>query len=250
LPALEQVRDQMGEVGFAGLWWDEPPEWAEGEGLEPALRNEAAAFRRLRIRVDPPVPYSQVIRKMSTGRVNIFTQRPVLAHLKHLTGRYFEEFCADTVPLLMLEPGFAEEVYGPATELTMPGRVAENCSMPSGAPSTTAHCRGDPPPPRRAPFLQPPCWRLVATRRMMLKSARMNVLFVMEPRNNAGCTQALANYARASELPATRWRSTVRRLSIPGMRLCTDVKTFGRIIYVFESELYRVSRLREVAMLG
>jgi hypothetical protein len=126
LPALEQVRDQMGEVGFAGLWWDEPPEWAEGEGLEPALRNEADAFRRLRIRVDPPVPYSQVIRKMSTGRVNIFTQRPVLAHLKHLTGRYFEEFCADTVPLLMLEPDFAEEVYGPAArELTMPGRVAE-----------------------------------------------------------------------------------------------------------------------------
>jgi len=126
LPAFEQVREQVGEIGFAGLWWDKLPEWAGAEGLEPALRNEADAFRRLRIRVDPPVPYSAVIRKMSTGRVNIFTQRPVLAHLKHLTGRYFEEFCADTVPLLMLEPDFAEEVYGPAArELTLPGRVAE-----------------------------------------------------------------------------------------------------------------------------
>ena len=126
LPAFEQIRGQVGEIGFAGLWWDQLPEWAQVEGLEPALRIEADAFRRLKIRIDPPVPYTEVIRKMSTGRINIFTQRPVLAHLKHLTGRYFEEFCADTIPLLMLDPDFAEEVYGPAgRELALPGRVAE-----------------------------------------------------------------------------------------------------------------------------
>jgi hypothetical protein len=126
LPALHQVRDRVGEIGFAGLWWDELPKWAVEEGLEPALRNEADAFRRLRIKIDPPVPYSQVIQKMSTGRVNIFTQRPVLAHLKHLTGRYFEEFCADTIPLLMLNSDLAEAVYGPAArELTLPGRIGE-----------------------------------------------------------------------------------------------------------------------------
>lgn len=126
LPAFEQIRDQVGEIGFLGLWWDAAPEWAGEEGLEPAFRLEGEAFRRLRIRTAPAVPYTEVIRAMGNGRVNIFTQRPVLAHLKHLTGRYFEEFCADTIPLLMLKPDLAEAVYGPAgRELTLPGRVAE-----------------------------------------------------------------------------------------------------------------------------
>jgi hypothetical protein len=62
---------------------------------------------------------------MSQARINIFTQRPFLAHVKHLTLRYFEEFCADTIPLLMLKDDLAESVYGPAgRELTLPGRVA------------------------------------------------------------------------------------------------------------------------------
>jgi hypothetical protein len=95
-------------------------------GLEPAYRVDTEKFRRLRIRVEPPVSYTDVIRTMSTGRINIFTQRPFLAHVKHLTLRYFEEFCADTIPLLMLDDDLAEAVYGPAgLELTLPGRVAE-----------------------------------------------------------------------------------------------------------------------------
>ena len=79
----------------------------------------------------------------------------------------------------------------------------------------------------------------------------MNVLFVMEPRNNAGCTQALANYARVGEEAGhTMALYGTPELDIPGMRLSTDVRAFGRVIYVFESELYRVNRLGEVAMLG
>ena len=126
LPAFERIRDQVGEIGFLGLWWDGVPEWAWEYDLEPAFRVEAEAFSRLQIRTEPPVPYSEVIRTMSTGRINIFTQRPFLQHVKHLTLRYFEEFCADTIPLLMLESDIAEAVYGPAgRELTLPGRVAE-----------------------------------------------------------------------------------------------------------------------------
>ena len=70
--------------------------------------------------------YTDVIRTMSTARVNIFTQRPVLRHLKHLTLKYFEIFYADTIPLLMLDEDLAVAVYGaPARELILPGRVAE-----------------------------------------------------------------------------------------------------------------------------
>ena len=75
--------------------------------------------------------YTDVIQTMSTARINILTQRPLLRHLKHLTLKYFEIFCADTIPLLMLDDDHAEEVYGPAArELTLPGRVArEDRSM-------------------------------------------------------------------------------------------------------------------------
>jgi hypothetical protein len=126
LPAFEQIRGEIGEIGFLGLWWDGVPEWAHAMGLEPAYRVDAERFRRLNIKVEPPVNYTDVVRTMSTGRINIFTQRPFLAHVKHLTLRYFEEFCADTIPLLMLKDDLAEAVYGPAgRELTLPGRAAE-----------------------------------------------------------------------------------------------------------------------------
>ncbi len=127
LPALESIRGEItGDIGFLGLWWDRVPEWAHAMGLEPAYRVDTERFRRLGIKIEPPVKYTEVVHAMSTGRINIFTQRPFLAHVKHLTLRYFEEFCADTIPLLMLETDLAEAVYGPAGgELTLPGRVAE-----------------------------------------------------------------------------------------------------------------------------
>jgi hypothetical protein len=126
LPAFEQIRGQVGEIGFLGLWWNEIPDWTEKLDLDPAIRLDPEAFRRLKIRIEPPCHYTEVIRTMSSARINIFTQRPFLAHVKHLTLRYFEEFCADTIPLLMLDADLAAAVYGPAgRELTLPGRVAD-----------------------------------------------------------------------------------------------------------------------------
>lgn len=126
LPALEQIRDQVGEIGFIGLWWDQPPPEGPAAGPEEAFRSDPDAFRRLRIQTSNAVMYHDVIQTMSTARINIFTQRPVLRHLKHLTLKYFEVFCADTIPLLMLDGDHAEAVYGPAArELILSGRVAD-----------------------------------------------------------------------------------------------------------------------------
>ena len=70
--------------------------------------------------------YTDVVRTMSTARINIFTQRPVLHHLKHLTLKYFEIFYADTIPLLMLDDGSCRGgLRAAARELILPGRVAE-----------------------------------------------------------------------------------------------------------------------------
>lgn len=126
LPAFEQIRDQIGEIAFVGLWWDRPPIEGPEAGPVEAFQSDSETFRRLRIRTTDAVMYTDVIKTMSSAKINIFTQRPVLHHLKHLTLKYFEIFCADTIPLLMLDRDHAAAVYGPAArELTLPGRVAE-----------------------------------------------------------------------------------------------------------------------------
>jgi len=114
LPAIERIRDRLDGICFVGAWWDGVPPWARALDLEAAFCVEAERFRRVRIEVRPPVPYSQVIPTMSAGRVNLMTQRPLFRHLRFLTSKYFEIFCANTIPLVMLDPDHAESVYGPA----------------------------------------------------------------------------------------------------------------------------------------
>ena len=125
LPAFEEIRAEVGRIGFIGLWWDAPPAEGLAAGPEEAFRSDPERFRRLGIETPRAVLYHDVIHTMSTARINIMTQRPVLRRLKHLTLKYFEIFCADTIPLLMLDADHAEAVYGPAgRELSLPGAVA------------------------------------------------------------------------------------------------------------------------------
>jgi hypothetical protein len=125
LPALEEIREEVGRIAFIGLWWDAPPPEGLVAGPHAAFKSDPERLRRLRIETPKAVLYNDVIRTMSTARINIMTQRPVLRRLKHLTLKYFEIFCADTIPLLMLDADHAEAVYGPAgRELSLPGSVA------------------------------------------------------------------------------------------------------------------------------
>lgn len=124
IPALARIRDQVGRIGFVGLWWDEPPAEGPDAGPPEAFRSDPELFRRLRIETRLAVMFDEVIRTMSTARINIFTQRPILHHLRHLTLKYFEIFYADTIPLLMLDPEHATAVYGPAArELVLSGDI-------------------------------------------------------------------------------------------------------------------------------
>jgi hypothetical protein len=126
LPAFERIRDQVGEIGLVGLWWDHPPVEGPAAGPEAAFQSDPERLRRLNIRVQTAVMYNDVIHTMSKSKINIMTQRPVLRELKHLTLKYFEIFCADTIPLMMLDADHAEAVYGPAgRELVLPGHAAE-----------------------------------------------------------------------------------------------------------------------------
>ena len=124
LPAIERIRSHIGHVGFVGSWWDTVPAGAAELNCEPAFGTDPEWLRRLRIQVKPAVSYTEVIWVMSTGRVNIMTQRPLFRHLKILTSKYFEIFAADTIPLIMLDPDHLESVYGPAgRELALHERI-------------------------------------------------------------------------------------------------------------------------------
>ena len=114
LPAIERVRPEIGDIAFIGSWWDTIPAGAAELGVESAFGTDPDLLQRLRIQVKPPVSYTQVVTVMSTGRVNIMTQRPLFRELKILTSKFFEIFSADTTPLVMLDPDYAEMVYGPA----------------------------------------------------------------------------------------------------------------------------------------
>lgn len=126
LPAIEQIRHQAGDIAFVGSWWDAPPAAASWMNLQAAFCVDADRLRRLRIQVKPPVPFTEVIPLMSTGRVNIMTQRPLFRHFKLFTSKYFEIVAADTIPLVMLDPAEAELIYGPAgRELALHGDIAD-----------------------------------------------------------------------------------------------------------------------------
>jgi hypothetical protein len=125
LPAVERVRGELDSVCFVGLWWDAPPPWAEALGLGEAFRTDPDRLRALGVEVRPSVPFSEVIATMSAARVNVMTQRPLFLHLRFLTSKYFELFCADTIPLVMVDADHAAGVYGPAgRELALTGDVA------------------------------------------------------------------------------------------------------------------------------
>ena len=126
LPALESIRDRIGAIGFVGSWWDAVPKWFRSVGLQAAFATDPERLAALRIRVLPAVPYTDVVATMSTARVNVMTQRPLFRRLRLLTSKYFEIFAADTIPLVLLDPDLAAEVYGPAgADLALGDGVAD-----------------------------------------------------------------------------------------------------------------------------
>jgi hypothetical protein len=123
-PAIARIREKIGTICFLGLWWDGCPAWAEVLGLTEAFQVHPEILRSLCISVRPPVPFTEVIPTMGSAKVNIMTQRPLFQTLGIITSKYFEIFCADTIPLVLIDPELAESVYGPCgMELVLRGQV-------------------------------------------------------------------------------------------------------------------------------
>jgi ATP-binding cassette, subfamily B, bacterial len=77
-------------AGQVSLIRSRPPAGAGELGLEAAFATDSDSLSRLRIEVRPPVPFTDVIREMSVGRVNLMTQRPLFRQLRILTSKHFD----------------------------------------------------------------------------------------------------------------------------------------------------------------
>jgi hypothetical protein len=120
LEAIEPLRDQLGPVALAGWGWDERPAWAVELGLR-GVDVEPDLLQRLGVEARWGVPFDQVVDFVGQARFAPVFHRPLFNHLKLVTNRTFETFCADTIPLLMLPPDFVERLYGRDALALVPG---------------------------------------------------------------------------------------------------------------------------------
>jgi hypothetical protein len=73
------------------------------------------------VEVHGATTYDGFVPYLSQARFSPVFQRPLYNHLRLVTNRMFETFCADTIPLLMLPEDLIDAVYGPAARRLAPG---------------------------------------------------------------------------------------------------------------------------------
>jgi hypothetical protein len=79
----------------------------------------------------------------------------------------------------------------------------------------------------------------------------MKIMFVMEPRYNAGSIQAVANYIRAADKSCHMVAIYGQpRSDCPQLRFSTDVSAFDYLLFIFESNLHWPKRLQFTRILS
>lgn len=113
-------RKELGWAGLIGWDWKQRPEWAVQQGLV-AIDTDTQFLFDNEITVKDGVSFDKVLGYLSQSKFVPIFHRPLFRHLGLVTGRTFETFHADTVPLLMLSKPFVEAIYGPAALALVPG---------------------------------------------------------------------------------------------------------------------------------
>lgn len=120
LKAHASVRKDVGWAGLIGWDWKERPEWAAQQGLV-GIDTDPELLLNLEVTVKNGVRFDEIFRYLNQSKFAPIFHRPLFRHLNFVTGRSFETFHADSVPLLMLPKSFVEAVYGPAALALVPG---------------------------------------------------------------------------------------------------------------------------------
>ncbi|MFN3743635.1 MAG: hypothetical protein ACK4TL_02910 [Hyphomicrobiaceae bacterium] len=119
LRAHAPVRKTVGWAGLIGWNWKERPEWAVQQGIA-GIDTDPAWLLENEVTVKDGVRFDEIFRYLSQSKFAPIFHRPLFRHLNFVTGRSFETFHADTVPLLMLPKAFVEAIYGPAALALVP----------------------------------------------------------------------------------------------------------------------------------
>lgn len=114
------LRDRIGPACLAGWDWGKRPDWAVEHELA-GVDVDRELLERAGVEVRWATPYDEFIPYLSQARFSPVFQRPLYNHLRLVTNRMFETFCADTIPLLMLPEDLIDAVYGPAARRLAPG---------------------------------------------------------------------------------------------------------------------------------
>lgn len=113
-------RKELGWAGLIGWDWKQRPEWAVQQGLV-SIDTDPQLLLDNEITVKDGVSFDRVLGYLSQSKFAPIFHRPLFRQLGLVTGRTFETFNADTVPLLMLPKPFVEAIYGPAALALVPG---------------------------------------------------------------------------------------------------------------------------------
>lgn len=120
---LEQYAPARSEIGKACLigWdWGRRPEWAVEKGIM-GIDTDPAFLAGLDVEVRNGVRFDEVVGLLGKALFAPVFHRPLFRHLGLVTGRTFETFYADTLPVLMLPREQVSAVLGSAALALVPG---------------------------------------------------------------------------------------------------------------------------------
>ena len=120
LKAHAPRRKTVGWAGLIGWDWKERPEWAVQQGLV-GVDTDSAWLLENEVTVKDGVRFDKVLGYLSQSKFSPVFHRPLFRDLGLVTGRTFETFHADTIPVLMLPQPLVAQIYGPAALALVPG---------------------------------------------------------------------------------------------------------------------------------
>jgi hypothetical protein len=120
LKAHAPLRKTVGWAGLIGWDWKERPEWAVQQGLV-GVDTDSAWLLENEVTVKDGVRFDKVLGYLSQSKFAPVFHRPLFRDLGLVTGRTFETFHADTIPVLMLPQPLVAQIYGPAALALVPG---------------------------------------------------------------------------------------------------------------------------------
>lgn len=113
------ARASVGRACLVGWDWGARPQWAIDKGLA-GIDTDPELLASLDVEVRDGVRFDEIVGLLGKARFAPVFHRPLFRHLGFVTGRSFETFHADTMPVLMLPKDFVNAIYGPAAALLVP----------------------------------------------------------------------------------------------------------------------------------